>query len=521
MELCLVNEIHMRKQTSVVEWYIAENDADWHHLRTSPGATTRGRLSLMRFRGTVLVLLLLLGGASIWRWRSDQARTQRDKAELMATAQRSLAVMPGSSGLAAHGRNRQSDLDDGKPDAQAQKAQVPANLFALGSWYQYARKDHNLRLAVQVADPAGHLEAGVQTIDVQGDKAVVEVVLLGAHGTPAYRQTRFYRRTAHGWQQTTVDADLWGPVRSLETPSFVFHFRQNDATAVVAVAAQLETLYATLRQNFGLPFTPTADKVDIEVSVTQTPGGEESSWFQKPARFVVASPARYSAPVEMTDAELLAQSLALPLLALVLSQASERYQISPAWQPMVSGLYLWQMWDIALPLSVWREEVVKWLYLDQPHPPHGQAIVLPKRYTALCAAHQLWMSSPMQINIPFVCQEGDWEAWYWASWSSSASPTRLEQFMTLRYPDEYVAQSSKLAWGNHPGQVVALATLIDYAVATYGRERLPALLAGLGQYQSWDTLIPVVYGLSPAQFEAGWQAYLAGHYGVAVTTLSK
>ena len=59
-----------------------------------------------------------------------------------------------------------------------------------------------------------------------------------------------------------------------------------------------------------------------------------------------------------------------------------------------------------------------------------------------------------------------------------------------------------------------MATLIEYAVATYDRERLPALVAGLGHYESWETLIPAVYGVSPAEFEAGWQAYLAAQYGV-------
>jgi hypothetical protein len=63
---------------------------------------------------------------------------------------------------------------------------------------------------------------------------------------------------------------------------------------------------------------------------------------------------------------------------------------------------------------------------------------------------------------------------------------------------------------------VALATLIEYAVATYGRDRLPVLMAGLGQSESWDTLLPAVYGVSSAEFEAGWQAYLADHYAVPV-----
>jgi hypothetical protein len=61
--------------------------------------------------------------------------------------------------------------------------------------------------------------------------------------------------------------------------------------------------------------------------------------------------------------------------------------------------------------------------------------------------------------------------------------------------------------------VVVLATLIEYAVATYGHERLSTLMAGMGHYDTWDTLIPAVYGVSPTEFEAGRQAYMRKNYG--------
>lgn len=74
------------------------------------------------------------------------------------------------------------------------------------------------------------------------------------------------------------------------------------------------------------------------------------------------------------------------------------------------------------------------------------------------------------------------------------------------------------AWSDsyapHPGHTVALATLIEYAVITYGRERLPMLVAGLSQHAGWETLVPAVFNVSAAEFEAGWQAHLATSYGV-------
>ncbi|HMN27478.1 MAG TPA: hypothetical protein PKE45_04915, partial [Caldilineaceae bacterium] len=165
-----------------------------------------------------------------------------------------------------------------------------------------------------------------------------------------------------------------------------------------------------------------------------------------------------------------------------------------------------------LPLSVWQKEVVQWTYVDSSTVYPEQPVVLPERYEALCTAHTLWMPSPMQLGIPLLCTELDWKNWYFALWGSRGPLLRLDQF-TMPAPRSLVEGSVPVS---HPGQTVALATLIDYAVATYGRERLPVLVPGLGQYDSWETLILVVYGVSAAEFEAGWQAYLSAHYGVSL-----
>lgn len=67
-----------------------------------------------------------------------------------------------------------------------------------------------------------------------------------------------------------------------------------------------------------------------------------------------------------------------------------------------------------------------------------------------------------------------------------------------------------------PGRVGSLATneaglttVLNYGVATYGRERLSALVDGMGEHESWKTLIPAVFGVSAADFETGWWAYVA------------
>jgi hypothetical protein len=67
-----------------------------------------------------------------------------------------------------------------------------------------------------------------------------------------------------------------------------------------------------------------------------------------------------------------------------------------------------------------------------------------------------------------------------------------------------------------PTTSVAIASLLEYLVATYGYEQLPVLLAGLAQHNDWETLLPAALGVSAADFEAGWQSYLAQQYNVSV-----
>src|SRR5262249_49759026 len=156
-----------------------------------------------------------------------------------------------------------------------------------------------------------------------------------------------------------------------------------------AVSPQLDALYTTLCRHFGLPSTPEAAKLVVDVSLTQNPGSallqpHNYERFVMGDRLVVASPALYWAPLDLTDEQLLAQALALPLVEQVLGQAREGYAIRTPWQPLLSGLELWQVWHLALPLSTWREAVVQWLYVDLPNASPGQAFVLPAHYAELC-----------------------------------------------------------------------------------------------------------------------------------------
>lgn len=56
-------------------------------------------------------------------------------------------------------------------------------------------------------------------------------------------------------------------------------------------------------------------------------------------------------------------------------------------------------------------------------------------------------------------------------------------------------------------RVGAAQRVISNTVVTYGAER-PVLLKALGAHATWETLIPAVFDVPSAQFEAGWQRYL-------------
>lgn len=68
--------------------------------------------------------------------------------------------------------------------------------------------------------------------------------------------------------------------------------------------------------------------------------------------------------------------------------------------------------------------------------------------------------------------------------------------------------------GRNPWQwrTLALESIADYVVTRYGRARLPEFVRALSLHHSWSTLIPELYGVSVAEFEADWNTHLAQHY---------
>ena len=187
-------------------------------------------------------------------------------------------------------------------------------------------------------------------------------------------------------------------------------------------------------------------------------------------------------------------------------RAIKDHTIPTRWRSFLLGMRLWQLWDSDMPLAHWRHEVVTSLYPDGL----GRQPIVSDTYTELCGMHNLWVLSPMMVGIPFECHISAHGSWVVNPWLANLLPTRLNGLHTPRKGDEQFYDEAGYYFG--PTEIVAIATLLEYAVTTYRHEQMPVLLAGLGQYDDRETLIPAVFGVSAANFEADWRRYLAQNY---------
>lgn len=438
----------MRKRAPQIEWHIAENDAEWAALRAHsiPDVTLPGKRR--HFYWAALIALLLSVSGAVW------LRVGKPGAPIpVEQADSPQVVTPGATSPAPQ-----------PVGLHTQPRPLPE------------RRDF---FDGDVARMLNHPEWGLQV----------------------------YQQTTSGQLRAALDRALWGLARRLETEHFIFAFRQRDDQVVAVVAPRLEQLYTTLQQNFGLMVEPNVPKLLISLSqkrVVDDAPYRPRLWPQ----ITAPSPALYP-PTAWTEVDLLMQSLTLPLIDHVLARVVARYAIGEARNPMLAGLRLWQLWDLQLPLARGRTDLVRWIYVDLPTATPGNTLPLPTTYAELCANYTLWMVHPAQLGIPLLCTNLDNSPWHFPRQLLRYPPRRLPWLNAAIFLDENVDAQGRTRAISHPGDTIALAALVDYAVATYGRERLPRFVASLGQHDAWETLTPAVFGVAAPNFEAGWQRSLA------------
>jgi hypothetical protein len=472
----------MGKEEVEVEWSVSEDEQAWQTGQTAPESGSKTRAEASSRLGsraerhlallTVLLFLLLAGG---WAWYRQASRTIQVK-ELQAAA--------------AHEANPAGSA----PEADY-RIQNPGSPPGPGS-------------STTLREPLSTVK--IDDYLLQGDRAMaqVRVSYLTAEGMALfYRETRFYRRTTEGWQRIEPDPDLMGPWQTLETAHFTIRYRPIDASAVYTTAPKLDRLYVKLRGDFGLRLAAVNAKQTIEVATDGKLDGYAIDFAARTIR--IPSPALLSVPVEMTAAAVFYQSVVYPLASLLLADVVDLYQYPGRWNlgamnatPLIEALHLWALWEEEGPLAAGREEVVRWLYQNAQAEPVEARQAVPAGYEHLCRAYHIWGISPESMAIPLGCSDIDHQRW--SAWRYPALLTRL-----LQRP--YIEKSRGLAEAASDS-AVATETIIEYVVATYGRDWLSQLIAAWGEHASWETLIPAVFGIPAVEFEAGWQAYLASRY---------
>lgn len=294
----------------------------------------------------------------------------------------------------------------------------------------------------------------VRNIEIRGDYAMVEVWTYASElpWLPApYRQTRFYQESTQGWLSTAPPDAFYQPLATLQAGRFTFVYGPRDADAVLGVAREVEQLDMELRTELGLPVTDEALRVEMLVSLS-TFDPIELAYLLNGATLYAPSPALLRLPAHISESDALLQLVAG---LLVQDALDEMLADIPAyhWPSLIEGLRHWLLWQRSELPSIERYRAK---HAFQVLPANG-----------LPSLSRLGPNRTTYIRHPNVMNPAS------------------------RLPTDDIATS-----------------LVEYAFSAYGRERLPVLIDGMGRYDTWEALIPAVFGVNAAEFETGWHAYL-------------
>jgi hypothetical protein len=231
---------------------------------------------------------------------------------------------------------------------------------------------------------------------------------------------------------------------------------------VYEAAQQVEMVDAELRAELGLAAADEA--VTIQLVTTLQPFADPTILAQMSngATLYATSPALLPLSAQISEGDALIQLVAGLLVNRDLDDALVASPPRCHWRNLVRGLHLWWLWEHDRLPSQARYAMRSRLAYQIAHG-------APPSLTWLDAGHT-------------PCSTG---------------PIMREQ----------VAHATRDVAGSHTADGVAPA-LVEYAMYAYGRDRIPALIEGMNRYDSWEELIPAVYGVSAADFEAGWQEWL-------------
>lgn len=298
---------------------------------------------------------------------------------------------------------------------------------------------------------------GLVRVEPMGELTLAEVILNDQppnwRMTTPYRETRFYHETEAGWRQIRPDDAFWGEPIQRETAHLHFEYMTRDAAIVEPLLEPLDALYVSAHTFLGLDLSPPSAKLTIEITPERVTG-----WGMSDDRLRVTSPIMSQIPTELSAATFLRHQISSRLLSLIISTQPTSPTIDPAsersflaqWRAMRRGLRSWLQAELLAERWPWDQQAAA--FFQQSYQP-----------TAPLTLGALWWGNGQQF-----------------------------------------AEAEQMMW-----QSAAAESVIDYAVATYGPEILPHLWRGFHDYETSAEWVNGVFALTPEEFEAGWNQYLA------------
>jgi len=304
--------------------------------------------------------------------------------------------------------------------------------------------------------------ADVTLLQLYGSLAYVDVLVKNPREKwidEPYHVGRILREGKDGWQPVAPDNRFWGERRALDTVYFHFDYTPPDEEVVRQVAKGLDDYYLHLYSDLGLASPHHTNRIEIRVAVGNETEGSDTNVNYGANTISVYPPELIPRPSKISDAETLRQSIAFPLATKVFYEANTIYETPCMWRPLDEGIGLWLRWEgHTLPSRArWDYErvIAEW----------SNPLSLPHLNDLLALPRDCWEEEPPE----------DLDA------LSSSRPV----------PHSEIS-----------------ATLIEYLVATYGRQSIPVLLHDFQKYRDWKSLSQQSLHISQEELEASWHTYL-------------
>ncbi len=459
----------MKRGRSKLDWLVLENEDDEFPASPVPVTPPRRRYRSVLLGGIRVVFAGLLIGGNALVHTADQGLESIDR-ELEAT----IALEEWATAPSQGASNSSAEI--------SRTVKVP---FVGDTPSESARQKTGV-------------ETQVLEITFSHDLAVVQVLESRVYPdgqTESLQRLRFYRYDGQEWVRTAPDEGYWGAPMTLETERFVFKYRKQDHSVVARAAPAIDAAAIDLRAALGLP--PPAGKVTVTVYPGSN-GARAPSFVDDELQLI--SPTLLPIPIGLTAQQLLTWQAIGPFATHTLDEAKAAQPIYGEWRYMAEVIERWLLLQHNELQTAWRDDLLAWRRDVYAAGAPENATLATAGLADLCAKHHIWER--------IVWFQGSGIGAHCLS-PASAAPASLIDIDTLAqlWQPETLDLYPFYTTSAEPVDAALVTTIVDYMVLTYGRESLPRLWRGFGAYHTWDTLIPVVFGVSAETFERGWQEY--------------